>query len=466
MMTMTTESYNKKQFAEVCQRKQYVLSKFGSIIHVFEKMPNRKLFQNLFYFVCVVGLIYQSTLIIQIYVQYKVSSNIHIEFPSTVTPATISLCVRFTDVLDFKKINQVSNRSWTHSNKGQIAQKYQHELTIQEIFKFTPREQEVVKRVVFKTANGSLTVNSNGNDPYQYIVVSKYIYLEYICYMISLKRLETWSFESLAVTPVGSGLIYVIFLTESVTTARFLKFALTQHHFDYPARSIIFSPVIRRSTRNQRVDNEFTNYHYRLFAQRLEYPYETNCLNYHKIDPKINHDVECTQQCILRETVKQLNKFPYSVIISNLSSLNMISCIDMMDKEVRPQVLRIDSDCKHKCRWPSCYDSRIITVTEWRRGTKFQLKHILPTHPSIEVIASPRLSFVEFITYLISTISTWTGFSIMAMNPLGFASKAWQVLKKSHKRTNRLHKQEVKSLVDVKSFELRLKRVESLLANR
>ena len=412
------------------------------------KVSVRKSFWVLYYLICSVGLIYQSKLIIEIYLQYKVSSSINISFPSTITPGTASVCTRYTDVLDFKRLNQESNRDWKYTLQLDLIRRYQHELTIEEVFRFTPRNNEIIERIVFKTANGSLNTDSKGSDPYRYIVISKYIYLEYICYMISLKARETWTFQNFAVTLVEPGLIFQVDFAEPLAMSRYLKFSFTTKHYDYPARSIMFSPVFHRDLSENMMENDFTSSHYRMFAQRLPYPHETDCVYYETMSgslyPRFDHDIDCAQMCMFEESVKRIKKYPYSVLIINSTTEKMISYFDMMDKVIGPEVVKIESECKHKCRWSACHDGRIITITDSKQGKKLRLNYILPTHPDIEITASAQLSFVEFVTYLISTISTWTGLSIIAMNPVEFIIKTWTKLKVHNRRRQRLQRRRAK----------------------
>ena len=410
------------------------------------KVSARKTFWVLYYLICSIGLIYQSKLIIEIYLQYKVSSSIDIAFPSTITPGTASICTRYTDVLDFKRLNQESNRNWNNTLQPDVIRRYQHELTIEEVFKFTPSNDDIIERVVFKTVNGSLTTDSKGSDPYRYIVISKYVYLEYICYMISLKARETWTFHNFAVTLVEPGLIFQVDFAESLATSRYLKFSFTNQHYDYPARSIMLSPVFYRDLSGNIVENDFISSHYRMFTKRLPYPHETNCVYYETMSsgsllPRFDHDIDCAQMCMYEESVKRIKKYPYSVLIINSTTEKMVSYLDMMDKTIGPEVVKIESECKHKCRWAACHDGRIITTTDSKQGKKFRLNYILPTHPDIEITASAHLSFVEFVTYLISTISTWTGLSIIAMNPLEFIIKTWTKLKIHDRKRQRLQRQ-------------------------
>ena len=49
--------------------------------------------------------------------------------------------------------------------------------------------------------------------------------------------------------------------------------------------------------------------------------------------------------------------------------------------------------------------------------------HNLPTHYSIEISSTPSLSFVELIIYILGSVSTWTGLSILDFNPASIISR-------------------------------------------
>ena len=419
---------------------------------------------HIYHCFCAVGLIYQSVLIIQIYLQYKVNYSISIEFPMQIIPGAVSICTRFTDVLDFKKLNLATGRKWSYSKRDKWVRFYQHNLTVGEIFRFTPQVDNIVDRVVYKNASGFLTLNIPGREAYDHITVKKYVYTEFICFMISLKSRENFTFENLAITPVGSGLIYRIDFSESLKEAQYLKLSFSRFSHYYPIRSSMISPVIRRkffdvNDKELWSYNLFTSSFYSLHATFLPAPHETRCFDYTKFG--FHHDIHCAQNCTLIRTLKELGKNPYSVIILKPNDRTMISYQDMQSKHIVEKVLKIEKNCKHQCRFKPCIDNRIVTVTNSKQARRFQLSYVLPTHPSVDINAFPHLSFVEFLTYFISTISTWTGLSIISMNPITLMLFAFK-----KKNSPRYDCCPCAEKVNNQSILSRIRRLEELLLNK
>ena len=87
----------------------------------------------------------------------------------------------------------------------------------------------------------------------------------------------------------------------------------------------------------------------------------------------------------------------------------------------------------------TCSDALSLTTTTETEGPEFLIQRIVPSDPSFRVTMTPALKLVEFITYLLSAVSTWTGISIMSLNPWKFLSKK--------KRKNKIHDQRIGPLM-------------------
>ena len=108
-----------------------------------------KIVTTIFLLISICGLVWQVVNVFGLYFQYKVSTRIRIHIPDVLPPTETSMCTRFTDVLDYDRLNAETNRSWQFSITVSGVQKYQDEITVREIFEYTPDVSEVVARVVF-----------------------------------------------------------------------------------------------------------------------------------------------------------------------------------------------------------------------------------------------------------------------------------------------------------------------------
>ena len=199
---------------------------------------------------CILGFIYQVCLVSILYFQYSANTEIKIEIDSIIKPKALSICTRYVDHLNYRRIRDENSerRDWFPSPDADWIRKYQHELTIAEIFKYTPRVTDTLKGVIFRKRMSYEAFNYKTPEAYNYFNVKKFLYLEYVCYQYSqINFTEGMSYSSLAVTPVSSGLIYeLIFNKTSMGRAQMLKIAF--HDVGtYPYRALMVIPVWRRN---------------------------------------------------------------------------------------------------------------------------------------------------------------------------------------------------------------------------
>lgn len=375
---------------------------------------------------CIIGFIYQVCLVSILYFRYSANTEIQIEIDSIVKPKAISVCTRYVDHLNYKKIRRENSerRDWRLSpNNADWIRKYQHELTIAEIFKYTPRETDTLERVVFRKKMSYEKFEYNAPEAYNYFDVKKFLYLEYVCYQYTqINFTEGMSYSSLAVTPVSSGLIYqLVFNKTSMGTAQMLKIAIHSAK-TYPYRSLMVIPVLRRNFNEEDGTakyNAFVAYDVSLIAHNLPPPYETNCRDYLKSG--LGSDTRCIQECMKTRVEKQVGKIPFSVIINESyesSNKQMVSYQDVSDAKIAENISKIEVHCsRHMCRQKPCYQLTTITTTTEKAFSDFMVTRIVPSDPSITISSNPALDLVEYLTYVLSTISTWTGISIMSLNP-------------------------------------------------
>ena len=207
----------------------------------------------------------------------------------------ISVCSRFVDHLDYEQIarDSKSRSSWHHSNQVDWIRKYQHELTINEIFKYTPEVNTTLSRVIFRENESYVNIEYSGHEVYDHFKVTKYLYLEYICYKFTSRKKIDVSYSSLSVTPVSSGLVYELTFNTTLESAEMLKVVINSES-NYPYQSLQVSPLLRR---NYQIETKTAQYNvFRSFTTTLRVlnlppPYETNCLDYKKKWPLVTHSL-------------------------------------------------------------------------------------------------------------------------------------------------------------------------------
>lgn len=372
-----------------------------------------------FFMGCMCGLMWQLVLVAELYFSYNVTTHIYIRIPNNIPPVATSFCTRFTDVLDFDRLNRETNRSWQYSTTRDDIWRTQDELSVREIFQYTPDVMDVIDRVIFRKNDSYERLQYNRSTAYDYVDVMKYVYLEHVCYRFGIKNSITRTYSYYAVTPAAPGIIYEIILSDKLSRSDLIKISL--HNQDtLPYRSLKIQPVIWRQydhmIRKKAKYNTFNSFEVRLMAVLLPAPFITNCFDY---KPKFRSDEHCTQHCVATRSIKELGLVPFSILITNSAiNLSMISVVDIQNPILVKVLLNIERTCSLKeCYKKQCDMATTMTTSSTIDADDFALIATVPPQSWITVQASPYLNLVEFITYVMSTLSTWTGVSMMSFLP-------------------------------------------------
>ena len=382
----------------------------------------------LFLILAFAGLIWQLVSICQLYFQYKVVTRTTVFIPKIINPMALNLCIMMSSILDFDGIRKSTGNNWTYDaliSEQQLFTELLHDLTVEEMFRFTPQENDVVDQVSFTNSSLCSEIKVKGIDAKKLVKVDKYLYMIYVCYRISLIGDEPLSLRHFASFLKSSGMIRFYKFSESFKRSDVIKFAVGPVD-EIPFRGLMISPYIFREYNDSLKEAKygyFVSHHYSMKVELLEYPFETFCYNYTTIGFK--EEMQCTESCVINKTWDRFKKLPFTAAITVSSKNKMLSEIDLKDADNSRDFLKIRNDCANKqCSRPSCRDTQYFTVTVPFSRPYFRWKHVIPLQTSFVISSRPQLTLIELITYLLGTISTWTGLSIISMNPIDLATKA------------------------------------------
>ena len=383
----------------------------------------------LFLILAFAGLIWQLVSICQLYFQYKIVTRTTVFIPKIMNPMALNLCIMMSSIFDFDGIRKSTGNNWTYDaviSEEKLRNELLHDLTVEQMFKFTPQENDVVDQVGFTNSSLSSEIIVKGNDAKKLVKVDKYLYMIYACYRISYIGDEPLSLRHFASFLRSSGMIRLYKFSESFKRSDVIKFAVGPVN-EIPFRGLMISPYIFREYNDSLKEAKygyFVSHHYSMKIELLEYPFETLCYNYTKIGFK--EETECTESCVINKTWNRFKKLPFTAAIAVSSKNKVLSGIDLQDADTNRDFIKIQSDCANKqCSRPSCQDTQYFTVTNSFSRPFFRWKHVVPLQTSFIISSRPQLTLIEFITYVLGTISTWTGLSIISMNPIDIAIKAW-----------------------------------------
>lgn len=384
----------------------------------------------LFASLCLMGFLYQTYCMNDVYFAYPVRSFVTVAMPETVSFEAMSLCIRFVDVMDYASLNRDRNASWRYTLHDEDIRDLQDSVSISDVFAHTPAADDVVTSGEYRLPASSLLSRCDESNCTTAFHVSKFYYLEYVCYRMRLRQDRTsMSLRALTATPASPGLVFRVRFSQRI--ARSLRIVFAIHGPDlFPYRSLLITPVILRSGTRERLAgkaarfNRFTNYQRRMSTTNLPAPYESNCFDYRKIG--FHSDVQCLQQCLLNRTESEVKRLPFSVILTQqdvrLRGLRRVfSYRDTQREKLVHAVHEIERFCSEvQCRWSTCVKRVSLTVTTMTPFPVFEAQLVSPVMPSFTISVVATIDLTEYFVYLMSIFTTWSGLHALQMNPFTF----------------------------------------------
>lgn len=406
---------------------------------------------KIFIVISVCALLYQITLVNQIYFGFSVVTGVKVYIPPVNRPMAITVCVRATEVLDFERLNADTGRNFAFTQDEDTNLMMADSMTAAEILKYTPSEKDALEKIIYRKNYSYKLQEVNSSNIIETFNIEKFSYLDYVCYMISKidEGDQKLSFSSLAVTPVFSGLIYEMrFDKELFHRVDFIKVVIGEPGIT-PYRPLMVTPQLRRfynSTQEPIPDvghyNLFTLYQSLLVVHMLPPPYQTKCFNY-TADNAVSR-THCAEECIKDRIVDQTNQIPFTYIVTENStdifSKELISYRSVTSNQSLTDFLyKTENYCfDQKCGLKGCQESTSSTKGRGRMGVndQFTVRQIIPLDPWITIFTTPYMSFVEYFTYVTSIVATYTGVTFLTLNPIQLFEVFRQKLYTRRRRSN------------------------------
>lgn len=388
--------------------------------------------------------------------------------PITVTAPGVTACFRYTDILDYKRINEELPKDdfspWTLSLNRSRVRHYQKTLTIAQVFKYTPPISEALAGCRVRTPKSYNLIEEGYGTCSKMFRVQKFFVLEYMCYKYQLylnqpeiRPLDDadtdiegypvdsvddedidrtsdvdFTFLELTNTPAAPGLIFSVTYKPKTLfdNYKYSKF-IVHRSTTFPYKAVGLSPVIDKA--NNTLSERSLTY-FRLKKRMLRSPFVTNCFDYkndilRSEDGNVYHrdidgnpipyqsQTDCHQVCVKRLLYDKIHKIPFSSIETRKRNLRPLSYEDVMNATILDQLLAAYKTCSKDCARPDCYE--VTTFTRVTSTDQDYLEIVLnvQNEPSIEVIFQPTITFPEYFTYFLSCFGTWFGISVLALNP-------------------------------------------------
>lgn len=358
------------------------------------------------------GFSYNLWCISEIFFKFQINTEISIALPLTYEPLDIHFCARYYDLIP-PKVKQQKLKEWAKINETNRVRAIQYGMRANEIFELTPDHSSFFDLGELRFNGSYELILCNENACLDYFYVKKFVFMEYVCYQLSLrsdKISQYFDLMLLAVSPAFSGLSVRINLKRQFDRISVFKIALSKPG-DYPYTELAVSP--------QRFGDHNLMLGYKSFKSRLlRAPFASDCLDYTQYGFKSRDD--CYSSCIFEKTVDKTNKLPFAVIIDDRTHTEeILSYVDIQNATTSKLIHEIHDICSRKCRYHDCFKESLTTfVTPLSSSSNlFQFSLVIPVDPAVDFKMIPKMSVIEFMIFVLSTISTWTSLSIMSLDP-------------------------------------------------
>lgn len=394
-----------------------------------------KFFSLLFFLFCLLGLCYQSYLIISEYVKYDVSTTISLNQKSKYIPPSLSTCFKIYEIFDYKSFKSASfvfNDTNIESvyRTGIKSLKF---LTIDDIFRYTPPVMEIVKWCEIRNASTFAYHEYGPTECYEKFDIEKYVIASLVCYKLTLKQVSIgtsasdYSKESTFFSPSDNGDIFYFILNQSAFL-RYHKIVNVMHPIDnYPFYEFPLSQMRDRGyykkNENNRI-NLFGSKSSTVTINKIPPPYVTMCQRYRTRYSKTmgrlyycRDSQHCLLSCITEGIESQFDRASLTNHYFTGINLRMFTNEDFCKKSISAAYADILRECYNACPENDCQYVSTYTTTI---GIQFEHSGIyvmLPDRPSFIIEYGKKVTFLDTFNFICGCVGVWFGFSFFDLNP-------------------------------------------------
>ena len=336
-------------------------------------------------------------------------------------PANV-FCTRYTDIIDRRNHKKYGIFNESKSNIVDIL-KDTSKLKISDIFELTPHATDAMIGCYLREHDYDLVAYSL-DECYSLFEVTKYQEGGFICYQFQTKIVDSkFNCDQIAFAYASLNDMYIILLHSRFKLSNVVKtisFVPSRHKnpiFNLPTTSRRFYSMVARYAGNlsQSSKSNYLRISGDMYSiTRLEKPYDTNC-----VKNEVISDFACYRRCNIA-IYKKHGLFPSNEFTTRALPMKHMNPEAISNKTVL-QDIKVKSDtCREKCNQKSCHESYSMTSTTaypYLKNNSVSIASSCSQRPVTVIQFLPRITFMEFILYISSSLGIWFGISIFSINP-------------------------------------------------
>lgn len=371
----------------------------------------------LYFALCLVVCFYQFFCVFIEYLKYDVTTQLELRIPDPIVAPDLTICVRFTDIIDLKILGDKNNislsRGFTASNIRQI----QELSTIADILKLTPRKDSLIGECMFRVPRKASVEPESGDRCMKYFSMAKLVTQEFVCYKFSASSVKKgFDFVALTSALTWPGLFYRITLKNFswISDVGVMKMA-AHSKSDLPFTSLGLGSLVT-SRRDNDNYNHVTLTYKTVDVTALESPYQTNCRK--KLPDGSEYSKQsCFNSCILNHTQKVFQRAPFAILIQESLKLHQITSEQISNQSFSHTLAKLESHCSDRCPEIDCKFDYTITYSSFQKSKELQFLVTTPNEPTLYIKNMEQLTLNDLIYYSLSLFAFWFGLSVISFDP-------------------------------------------------
>ena len=372
----------------------------------------------LYWFVLIIGFLYQSIELCRQYFKYDTSMTIEILSGDIYLSQSLGICLDYHILL-----NRSNHEAYGLSAKPPIeiqstrGEAEYSTLTIKQIFELTPNNSEFIVKCKIRR-NTNIGLHELGAiECLKHFDVLKAVGDTQMCYFVIPTKTKRFHWTQVASSE--RDITHVFQIQTSIKLSRSVLATVGSYEpavgstNRLPYDSWNFGHLLVLHPKNVIDLSSTTNTFSRLLP-----PFDTNCR------PDFLFD-GCVYTCISRE-LRPIKRRPYILLNDQPYDEKMLNIRDIRNKTVASMFRNAYKTCREECAGFPCYQSVSFTSAEaFAHETKKSiiLVSTLPTSPTVGIDFKPSIDPLNFFINICNCFGFWFGLSMVSFNPIIFWEK-------------------------------------------
>jgi hypothetical protein len=384
--------------------------------------------KTLIVIISVTGFLSQVTQMSALYFKYLTTTQVNFVLNKYIVHHSLVLCVRYTDILDRKRLAQETGIIIKYVKDVSDAVNVQSKLTVKQMFEYTPKADEIISGCFLRPSDWTFLTVSNSSCS-TYFTVTRYMTQEFMCYTFEPIRSKKLKTDAATLSHFKQFTVYDVALAEIFRKADHVIPITFVGRYPYVSRSFTDALILVKD--NMTPEYNLINISPNDYSIRLlEKPYVDACINKR---PDLYH--ECRRECLM-SLFEDHEKIPVTEFLPEdmQSVLNYdlppITTFDLEDPEVEENVRWMYKECHDKCYFNPCL--MLYTKTTIRtlvfKDFPLILASMTPTEADVKSESQATMSFVEYFSFICGCFGTWFGVSFFSLH------RVYQMMNEKRKR--------------------------------